>query len=92
MFSWGLGVDSPVGPHSHHPDVLAFICILPQEEGGEDGGEASLHPPGVGGPLRKSAQSPGHRGPWRTLCEPSRAARALDMPSLGCCLEFGIGG
>ena len=33
-----------MGPHSHHPDVLAFICILPQEEGGEDGEEAALHP------------------------------------------------
>ena len=47
-------------------------------------------PPRVGGPLHKSTRSSGHRGPWRTLCEPSATACALDMPTGGCCLEVGI--
>ena len=47
--AWVGWVDSPVGPHSHHPDVLKFVYILPQEEGGEDGEEAALRPATRGG-------------------------------------------
>ena len=90
MFSWGLGVGGgqPRGP-PQPPSRCAGVYLYFASRGGRGGrrGSCPAPLPGVGGPLRKSARSPGHRGPWRTLCEPSPAARALDMPSLGCCLR-----
>lgn len=44
----GVG-GQPRGPRSHHPEALAFVCILLLEKGGEDREEAALRPDTRGG-------------------------------------------